>query len=423
MTAFLRISAIIILLRGSVFADGPIRVSDTFESGSLGTWRMADNTRLIFTPRIEFDQDHVNSALTWFYGRLSNVLDREVTIQIEGLDYTVYNGQKGNVLPFQRNTVPVFSYDGVVWERFTECSFRKEDRTFLIRHIFSRDTVWIAYIPPYTFSRLESFLAELRSHPSVKIESLGESVEGRPLYLVNVEDPGQPEDSRPVVWIVTRQHAFEAGGSWAVEGLLRFLTGPDPTAQSMRKQLRFKLCPMVNPDGVVKGGTRFNARGIDLNRHWQADDPLSHDVRLAPEIVLLKRAIRDWRASHRLDLWINIHNNDMVWNDEGDYIRFAPADRGVAARRLETLLRQETIFTGPFDPAPDSKASEAVVAAETGALGLLMEMKTGYLEGRDRWTGIDVFLAHGRGLALAVFRFFNKAESLGELRTPGSRPD
>ncbi len=407
MAAFLRISAIVIHLCAMTCAGGPIRVSDAFESGNLGNWRVADNTHLIFTPRIEFDQDHVNSALTWFYGRLSNVLNREVTIQIEGLDYTVYNGQKGSVLPFERNTVPVFSYDGVVWERFSECSFRKEDRTFQIRHIFSRDTVWIAYIPPYTFSRLESFLTGLRPHPSVKIEAIGRSVGGRPLYLVSVEEPGQPEDSRPVVWIVARQHAFEAGGSWAVEGLLRFLTGPDPSAQSIRKQLRFKLCPMLNPDGVVSGGTRFNAAGIDLNRHWQADDPLSQDVGRAPEIALLKRAIRAWRASHRLDLWINIHNNDMVWNDEGDYIRFAPVDRGADARRLEALLREETIFTGPFDPTPDSKASETIVAAETGALSLLMEMKTGYLSEPDRWTGVDVFLAHGHGLARAASRFFN----------------
>ncbi len=410
MDTFIRIIAVILLMRATALSAGPIRVSDAFESGSLGSWRVEGDTRLIFVPKTEYDQDHVNSALTWFYGKLSNVLHREVTIEIEGLDYTVYNGQKGNILPFERNTVPVFSYDGTVWERFTDCTFRKEDRTFRIRHIFSRDTVWIAYLPPYTFSRLESLIAELRAHPAIKVESIGKSVEGRPLYLISVAEPGSPEESRPVVWIAARQHAFEAGGSWAMEGLLRFLTGPDPAAQSIRKQLVFKLSPMMNPDGVFRGGTRFNARGVDLNRHWNANDSLSHDADLAPEIALLKRAIRDWRTSHRLDLWINIHNNDMVWNDDGDYIRFAPADREADARRLEALLRKETIFTGPFEPAPDGNATEAVVAAETGALGLLMEMKTGYLSGPDRWTGIDVFLEHGRGLARTASRFFARSE-------------
>ena len=410
MACFTWITAAVLLLCAMVSGSGPIQVRDDFESGSLGVWRVEKDTSLIFAPRMEYDQNRVNSALTWFHGRLSNVLDREVTIRVEGLDYTVYNGKKGNLLPFERNTVPVFSYDENVWERFTDCSFNKETRTFRIRHIFSRDTVWIAYIPPYTFSRLESLLTEIRKHPAVTVELMGQSVEGRPLYLVNVAEPKGSVDALPVVWIVARQHTFEAGGSWAVEGLLRFLTGPDSEARAIRKKLVFKLCPMLNPDGVARGGTRFNARGVDLNRHWHAQDPLSQDKESAPEIALLKQAIHNWREVHRLDLWINIHNNDMVWNDDGDYIRFAPAEQAAEARRLEALLRNMTIFTGPFESAPDAHATEAVVAADTGALSLLMEMKTGYLDGAGRWTGTDIFLAHGRGLAQTASRFFGKPE-------------
>lgn len=385
---------------------GPIQVSDKFESGSLGEWRVENGTRLIFVPRMEQDQDKVNSAITWFYGRLSNVLHREVTIRIEARDYTVYNGRKGDILPFERNTVPVFSYDGEHWERFTDCSFDSQTRSLRIRHVFSRDPVWIAYIPPYTFSRLESLLAEVRMHPAVKVGSLGKSVEGRPLYVVDVDEPGVEKSARPVVWFVARQHAFEAGGSWALEGMLRFLVSTDPEAQAIRSQLRFRLCPMLNPDGVVHGGTRFNARGVDLNRHWRSSDRLSEDTSAAPEIALVKQAIVRWSKTDRLDLWVNIHNNDMVWNDEGDYIRFAPAAREAAARRLEKLLREETIFTGPFDPSTDPASTESVVAGATGALAFLMEMKTGYLDKLDRWSGTDTFLGHGQNLARVVSEFF-----------------
>ncbi len=385
---------------------GPIQVADNFESGSLGEWRVEEATRLVFVPRMEQDQDKVNSAITWFYGRLSNVLHREVTIRIEALDYTVYNGRKGDILPFERNTVPVFSYDGEHWERFSDCSFDTRTRSLRIRHIFSRDPVWIAYIPPYTFSRLESLLAEVRTHPAVKVASLGKSVEGRPLYVVDVDEPGLEKDGRPVAWFVARQHAFESGGSWALEGMLRFLVSKDPEAQAIRRQVRFRLCPMLNPDGVFAGGTRFNARGVDLNRHWQGSDALSHDTSGAPEITLVKQAIARWRKSDRLDLWVNIHNNDMVWNDEGDYIRFAPVAREADARRLEKLLRKDTIFTGPFDASPDPGSTESVVARETGVLAFLMEMKTGYLANLGRWAGTDTFLRHGHDLARVVSEFF-----------------
>ncbi len=397
---------------------GPIQVSDSYESGSLGEWRVENGTRLIFVPRMEQDQDKVNSAITWFYGRLSNVLHREVTIVIEARDYTVYNGRTGNILPFERNTVPVFSYDGECWERFSDCSFDSQTGSLRIRHIFSRDPVWIAYIPPYTFSRLESLLAEVRAHPAVKVGSLGKSVEGRPLYVVDVDEPGLEKSGRPVVWFVARQHAFEAGGSWALEGMLRFLVSADPEAQVIRRQLRFRLCPMLNPDGVVRGGTRFNARGVDLNRHWQSSDRLSHDTSAAPEIALVKQAIVRFSKTDRLDLWVNIHNNDMVWNDEGDYIRFAPAAHEAAARRLEKLLREETIFTGPFDPSQDPASTESVVAAETGALAFLMEMKTGYLDNLDRWAGTDTFLMHGRNLTRAVSAFFQPVIQAVPAREP-----
>jgi len=399
--------AAVMVLIGSM-APGPIRVRDDFESGSLGAWRVEDDTTLVFSPRLEADQEQVNSAQTWFYGQLSNVLNREVRIRIEGLTHTVYNGQRGNVLAFERNTVPVFSYDGAVWERFTDCGFDKGTRTFRIRHIFSRDTVWIAYLPPYTCSRLESLIGDVRKHPSVSVESIGRSVQQRELYLLTVSEPGNQPEERPVVWIVARQHAFEAGGTWAAEGLLRFLTGSEPEAQAIRSKVTFKLCPMLNPDGVARGGTRFNARGVDLNRHWHEDDPLSRDQVSAPEIALLKQSILRWCTNHRLDLWINLHNNDMVWNEDGDYVRFAPSGRTDDARRLESILRGETIYTGPFEPAPNAQATEAVVASRTGALSLLMEMKTGYLEGAQRWTGTDVFLAHGRGLARAVSKFFDR---------------
>jgi hypothetical protein len=386
-------------------ASGPIRVSDAFESGSLGAWRIEGNTRLVFVPHTDYDQDRVNTAVTWFYGRLDNVGNREVTIEVTGLDYTVYNGKRSDILPFQRGTAPVFSYDQEHWQRFTDCAFDTAKQTFRMRQIFGEDTVWVAYTIPYTFSRLESLLDEMRKKSEVKVETPGHSVEGRPLYLVTVGRPQTDQGEHPVVWIVARQHAFEAGGSWSMEGLLRFLTSDDPEAENIRNKITFKLCPMLNPDGVAHGGTRFNARGVDLNRHWNTVDPLSSDPKLAPEIISIKQAIKSWRGFHRLDLWINIHNNDMVWNEDGDYISFAAPGGEAEARRLEGILREETGFTGPFRPSADDRSTDAVVAAETGALSLILEMKTGFLEGLDRWTGKDIWLAHGRGLARAALRF------------------
>ena len=408
MSVFLIIACTVSLLG----AAGPIGVSDDIDSGSLGTWRVEDNTRLVVVPRRGYDQDSVNISTTWFHGRLTNVLQREVTIELTGLDYGVYNGQKGTILPYERNTVCVFSYDREHWERFSNTSFDKESRTYSMTQVFGRDTVWVAYIVPYPFERLERFLDGIKDHPAISVGSFGRSVEGRALYLVDVIEPGPDAAKRPTAWIVARQHSFESGGTWAVQGLLEFLTSSDPEAASLRKQVNFKLCPMVNPDGVVNGGTRFNARGVDLNRHWHRSDPLSNDRQNAPETALLKETILDWKKTHRLDLWINIHNNDMVWNDDGDYMIYGPKSMELDARRMEAILREELIYTGTFNAPNDEEGTAAstasVAGSEFGCLCLLMEMKTGFLDDLDRWTGKDIFLHTGRGLARAAARYVNQ---------------
>jgi len=398
--------SLFVLWIGFLQDSHPIQVSDDFESGNLGEWRIEEENRLVFQPHKDYDQDRVNTAVTWFYGKLSNVLHRDVEIVIEKLDYTVYDGKKGDILPFGRNTVPVFSYDGEHWERFSNCAFDKEQRCFRIRHVFSRDEAWIAYIPPYTFGRLDSLLSEVRAHPAVGIETIGKSVEGKPIYLVSLAGPGIDSGSSPVVWIVARQHAFESGGSWAIEGLVRFLTSSEPEASAILNRMVFKICPMLNPDGVISGNTRFNTRGVDLNRHWSSSDPFSDDMERAPEIASVKSALRSWTKTKRFDLWINIHNNDMVWNEEGDYIRFAPAEKEARARKLEEILRRNTIFDGPFFLTPNQETTEAVIAREFDALGLLMEMKTGYLENQNRWTGIDLFLEFGEDLARSLSELY-----------------
>lgn len=39
------------------------------------------------------------------------------------------------------------------------------------------------------------------------------------------------------------------------------------------KLFTFVVFPMVNPDGVIHGGSRTNAMGYDLNRNWGPNPP------------------------------------------------------------------------------------------------------------------------------------------------------
>ena len=406
---FMSIFFVLLSLRGNSLSQnlpGPIKVSTDFDSGNLGKWYLKDDTHLVCYPYINYDQNGRNGVSIWFFGQLDNVLHREITVQLKGTEeeYELKMGPS----PYSKYTVPMFSYDQINWQRFSNCSYDSLSNTFTIKHIFSHNTVWTAYIEPYTYTRLKNFIKEIEGNPNVTMESIGKSVEERELYLITVSEPGQDIDSHPVVWIVARHHPWETAGSWAVEGLIKYLISNEPDANSIRKGVSFILFPMANPDGVFKGVTRYNARGIDLNRHWDKSDSYSSDTENAPEITLLKKAMSRWCSEHRLDVWINIHNNDMRLTETGDYIDFAPGSKEGQAKLFGKYMTEETVFRGPIRKvSSESMSTTAVVAREFNTLSILIEMKVGYLSAVDRWAATELHLEYGKGLARAIGRLYN----------------
>ena len=73
---------------------------------------------------------------------------------------------------------------------------------------------------------------------------------------------------RKGVVILARQHSGESQGSYAVQGIIDFLTSNSPDAESLRTNCVFKIIPMMNVDGVVLGNYRCGLEGHDPNRRW-----------------------------------------------------------------------------------------------------------------------------------------------------------
>jgi hypothetical protein len=140
-----------------------------------------------------------------------------------------------------------------------------------------------------------------------------------------------------------RQHSWEAGSSWACEGALRFLLSADPVAVQMRRTAIFKIFPLCDPDGVARGGVRFNTNGFDLNRNWDAVDETK-----MPEIAAQRKAILDWvDAGRRVDLFVSLHNTETA-----EYLEGPPDMDGrysALTQRFFKLLSESQTFapTGP----------------------------------------------------------------------------
>jgi murein peptide amidase A len=89
-------------------------------------------------------------------------------------------------------------------------------------------------------------------------EVIGRSIEGRPITLARIGEPGAPRK----VLVVGCIHGNEPAGRAIVADLMR--ASPAPDAQLL-------LVRDMNPDGFAHH-ERVNARGVDLNRnspeHW-----------------------------------------------------------------------------------------------------------------------------------------------------------
>jgi murein tripeptide amidase MpaA len=305
-----------------------ITVSAGFEGGSAGRVEEVSPAHLRIAVQGQADQNNRNRQANWYYFKLANLPRSEVRIDLTDL-VGEYNYRPGShaVTP---STRPVYSYDGETWTHFTDrqVSWDESRIELTLRFRPERSSMWIAHVAPYTRQHLERLLGSFRGDPDVQVESAGKSVRGRDIPLLTVTDPSVPAERKKVVWVMARQHAWETGTSWAVEGALRFLLSDQ--GRPIRRTVIFRLFPMADPDGVASGAVRFNANGYDLNRNWDAVDPAT-----MPEIAAQQKAL----ASGRIDLFLAMHNQEA-----NDYIAGPP---GPLRDRLQSLLEANTAFYSP----------------------------------------------------------------------------
>ena len=192
----------------------------------------------------------------------------------------------------------------------------------------------------HTYPYLAADLAKLRADIQPRVEVIGKSLGGRDIELWTLEH--ETTSSSPVAWLMFRQHAWEAGTSWVGQGMLR----------SLPRGVVWKILPLCDPDGVAEGGVRFNRKGFDLNRNWDA--PL--DLAARPEIAAQRKAIESWLESgKRIDLFLTLHNTET-----SEYLEGPPDGKAAAlGRRLWHTLKTETTF----DPSRDYFSRMDVPAA------------------------------------------------------------
>lgn len=162
---------------------------------------------------------------------------------------------------------PKISYDGQYWEflpptRVTEIESDKVDITLKL----DNRPFFISAQEIFTPAAHKLWAEKLAEKSFVTQTIIGESKEGRPLYMI--EAATETDKKKPYVVLVGRQHPPEVTGALALMPFTEQILSQDELSERFLEHFNLLVIPMINPDGVLAGNWRFNMGGMDLNRDW-----------------------------------------------------------------------------------------------------------------------------------------------------------
>lgn len=264
-------------------ASLPLVVRTNFERGSLGAITYQGKDTLIADARHTKRRVGSDDQYYWFNFALAPVTNRTVTVIINKL-LGVYRGQRHEI--YNDITQPVYSYDKKTWYRIAGGTYAPEKQSFRFTQHFDKDSVFIAYAHPYYLDKVATLKNQIKGNRAIAATVVAKSAENRDITLFTATEPTVKTPKKRAV-IMALQHPGEDIAGYVAEGMIRYLASSDSVAQRIRQQWVIHIIPVMNPDGLYRGITRFNAQREDLNSVWL--NP-TDSLKAAPEVL----AVKNW---------------------------------------------------------------------------------------------------------------------------------
>ena len=173
--------------------------------------------------------------------------------------------------------------------------------------------VYFAYCYPYTYTQLTNYLFSLSNYKKIlRIDSIGQSLDNNKLYMLiitNFEDSFDTLANKKAIIFTARVHPGESSSSFVIQGLIEFLLSNEAKAISLRKNYIFKIIPMLNPDGVIRGNFRMNSVGKDLNRMWMEENEEN-----SPSVFYCHKMIQKTLNSRNIHFFCDFHGHSSKNN-------------------------------------------------------------------------------------------------------------
>ncbi|XP_033200464.1 cytosolic carboxypeptidase-like protein 5 isoform X1 [Bombus vancouverensis nearcticus] len=365
-----------------------VKVPETFEKDACETENKScrssnseDATDYEFNLWTKHDchgTQYQNNNRTWFY---FGVKASTPGVYIK---FNIINLNK-QVKMFSQGMCPVFKVvpGHLHWERIRDkptYTLDQKGSDFTLSFVYfapenPKAITYFAFTYPFSYTDLQNYLRRVEArilkrsitsaddvyyHRECAIKSL----EGRRMDLITIssfhnisterEDrlnnmfPEKTEErpfkfwDKKVIFISARVHPGETPSSFVFNGFLNFLINrEDNIAINLRRLYVFKLIPMLNPDGVVRGHYRMDTRGINLNRVY-----LNPSLKDHPTIYAARNLIRYYHHTYQLPKEDEI-SNMCIGNGENTLtvIDSSCAIANIVRDTTTRLLQQVTLMS------------------------------------------------------------------------------
>ncbi|MFT5720070.1 MAG: murein tripeptide amidase MpaA [Motiliproteus sp.] len=335
-----------------------LHISAAFEGGNIETVALHSAADI----QLRIRPDVGGQFYQWFYYRLVGGQGQDCRMRL-------LNAGGASYPQGWENYRAVASYDRKSWfrvpTRYEGKEISKEigkgqeqegEGELIIEHRPEQNSVYYAYFAPYSWERHQDRLAWTQHSSQVAVESLGSTLDGRELDLLQI---GTLTANPLRIWVTARQHPGETMAEWLLEGLIdRLVDSADPVAAALLERAVFYLVPNMNPDGSVRGHLRTNALGVNLNREWQAPS-----MARSPEVYQVLERMQQTGV----DLFLDIHGDETL---PYNFVAGCGANPGFSDRikTLETafseaLVRQSPDFQVQYGYTPDEFGEETLTLA------------------------------------------------------------
>ncbi len=266
-----------------------MKISSAFDGGRIDVVKAESFDDI----QVNIKHDDNSDFRQWFYFRIQGVKDQNCVVKfLNASDCFVAEGWEDYDV--------CASVDREEWFRIPT---EYDGKQMTVEFTADTDDIYLAYFAPYSFERHLNLLAFAQQSELCRLQSLGETVDGRDFDMLVIDDE-DIEQEKKNIWVIARQHPGETMAEWCAEGFLETILDADnPTSRTLLQKCRFFVVPNMNPDGAYRGNLRVNATGANLNREW-----LEPTMEKSPEVYL----VREQMHQHGVDMFIDMHGDEAI---------------------------------------------------------------------------------------------------------------